>query len=178
MIALVFVACGKKTDEKKLETVVTDTTSVKPNGQLGQIDTARQQSSIDESTSAPETLRQQNTDPLKRKRWKLIQLNGERIEVTEDFRSEPYITLSANSNKMTGSGGCNRFGCKYTLMGEKISFAGLATTKVNCEQIMSVESQFLDELQKVTGYTLVDENSMWLLRDGKKVMKFEMVTAN
>lgn len=126
--------------------------------------------------SAMQVKPQKRAEPtLINKRWKLVQMNGESITVTDEFRSEPYITLAARSDKMTGSGGCNRFGCKYTIEGEKVSFSGFASTKMMCPEAMKIEEPFLRELAVVNGYKFEGDNGMWLTRDGKRVMKFEAV---
>ncbi len=183
LMAFALVSCGKKSDDQKPATQEqpSKTLGEQSEGQVGQIDSIRSQPQTeltDEQSAVTPDPRKPLADPLKNKRWKLVQLKGELIEVTDDFRSEPYITLSAYSNKMTGSGGCNRFGCKYDLRGDKISFNGFAATKVMCKDAMQVEDPFLRELALVTSYTMDGEDRMWLLHDGKRVMQFEAVYVN
>lgn len=184
LIALVLCGCGKKSDDQKPETSSQEQSSetvIEPQrGQAGIDDPVAQSDDqiTAEQEDAPPTPPRNQSDPLKNKRWKLVELRGELIEVTDDFRSDPYITLSAHSNKMTGSGGCNRFGCKYDLQGDKITFNGFAATKVLCKEAMSVEEPFLRELAVVTGFVMDGEDRMWLLRDGKRVMKFEALYLN
>ncbi len=115
--------------------------------------------------------------PIKNKRWKLLEMDGERVEVTEAFKGEPHIILSLQTNKIHGSGGCNRFGGTYTLDGDKLTFGGIASTKIYCEEAMQVEEPFIRGLSTANGYR-VNGDAMWLLRDGKPVMKFEAVYTN
>lgn len=115
--------------------------------------------------------------PLKNKRWKLVQIAGTTIEVTEKFDSDPYLTFSTMTDKVRGSGGCNRFGAVYEVNGNTLSISGLAATKKYCEEAMSVEQPFLRELATVDGYEVVGD-AMWLKRGGKKVMKFEALYLN
>lgn len=110
-------------------------------------------------------------NPLINKRWKLIELLGDAVVVTENFTGDPYVTFALRSSKMTGSGGCNRFGCKYSLNGDKVSLSGFAATKKRCKDAMPVEEAFLRELALINSYW-VDGDTMWLMKDGKRVMKF------
>ena len=110
-------------------------------------------------------------NPLINKRWKLVELLGEPVVVTEGFAGDPYLTFALRNPKLTGSGGCNRFGCKYSLDGERIKLSGFAATKKLCKDAMLVEEPFLRELALISTYK-VDGDTMWLLKDGKRIMKF------
>ncbi len=129
---------------------------------------------------APTPKRQPGTSasPIKNKRWKLLSLNGETISVTDQFKGEPYITLGLHSDKITGNGGCNRFGGKYSLNGNKISFSGFAATKMMCEDAMKVETSFLKGLEAIDGFQMDGEDHMWLTSHGKRTMRFEAVYLN
>ena len=124
-------------------------------------------------TEAKETPKPTPSDvnPLINKRWKLVELLGEPVVVTEGFAGDPYVTFALRNRKMTGSGGCNRFGCKYSLDGERIKLSGFAATKKLCKDAMLVEEPFLRELALISTYK-VDGDTMWLLKDGKRIMKF------
>ena len=54
-------------------------------------------------------------NPLINKRRKRVEPLGEAVVVTEGFAGDPYLTFALRNPKLTGSGGCNRFGCKYSL---------------------------------------------------------------
>ncbi|MBK6765523.1 MAG: META domain-containing protein [bacterium] len=123
-----------------------------------------------DTTKAPPAPEQQ----LRNRRWKLVEFRGEAVVVTEDFAREPYITLGLHNNKLTGSGGCNRFGCKYTLAGNKITLDQFAATKKACSGVMDLERKFLADLETVSSYD-VQGDTMWLLKSGKRVMKFTAV---
>lgn len=129
---------------------------------------------------APKPKRQPGRDdsPIKNKRWKLVLLNGEAIRVTDKFTGDPYITLGLHSEKVTGSGGCNRFGGKYTLNGNKISFSGFAATKMMCEDAMTVETPFLKGLETVDGFIMDGEDHMWLTSGGNRIMRFKALYLN
>lgn len=176
--ALLLVACNKKTDPPK-ETA----THVTPQNPVPvEKDTIAEVN----PTPPPETAKpivpelkkpKPSESPIKNKRWKLLEMDGEKVEITEAFKGEPHIILSLQTNKIHGSGGCNRFGGTYTLAGDNLTFGGIAATKINCEEVMQVEEPFIRGLTTVNGYR-VNGDAMWLLRDGKQIMKFEAVYTN
>ncbi|MCB1060530.1 MAG: META domain-containing protein [Calditrichaeota bacterium] len=179
VLAVALIGCGKKADDNKtapqqeskqeqMQNSAQDTLSA------SRPDTARKL----DRTNLPAPGQIADANPIKNKRWKLVRLNGQRVEVSSDFRSDPYISFSAMTDKMTGSGGCNRFGCKYKLDGPKISFNGFASTKVLCQNAMEIEKPFLQGLTTVDGYSLEGEDKLWLTEGGKRVMEFEAVYLN
>lgn len=121
-------------------------------------------------TAKPQSPAQQ----IRNKRWKLVEFHGEQVVVTPDFDREPYITLALHSNKLTGSGGCNRFGCKYALDGDKIKLDQFAATKKTCKNVMDLERGFLRDLETATSFE-VQGDTLWLLKNGKRQMKFNAV---
>lgn len=183
MLAIALVSCGKKADDKKTDS------APESKQELTQRPTATGTPGRD-SVSSPEIAqapaqstksapgRDVKSEPLKNKRWKLVRMNGAPIDVTEDFKSDPYITFSAHTDRLTGSGGCNRFGCKYTQDGSKIGLHGFASTKMKCQEAMDVEKPFLDGLASVNGFVMDGEDKLWLTQDGKRVMEFVALYLN
>ncbi|MBL0063289.1 MAG: META domain-containing protein [bacterium] len=176
---LLLVACNKKADPPK-ETV----NQVAPQKPAPVVkDSTTKDKPMPPPTETAEPIKPElkkakpSESPIKNKRWKLLEMDGEKVEVTEAFKGEPHIILSLQSNKIHGSGGCNRFGGIYALEGEKLTFSGIASTKMLCEGVMEVEDPYMQALATVNGYR-VNGDAMWLLRDGKQVMKFEAVYTN
>jgi heat shock protein HslJ len=127
---------------------------------------------------APEMRKPKLTEsPIKNKRWKLIELEGEKVEVTEDFSGDPYFTLSLHTDKIHGSGGCNRFGGKYSLEGEKLTISRLVATKKRCENVTTIETSFISNLEQTDGYKIAGD-ALSLQHGGKTIMKFEAVYVN
>lgn len=174
----VLIGCSKKPDEPT--TQKPDMTQAQPDSAVKDSVVAGTPTSPSETSKpiAPEMRKPRTTEhPLKNKRWKLVQIAGTTIEVTEKFDSDPYLTFSTMTDKVRGSGGCNRFGAVYELSDNSISISGLARTKKYCEGAMNVEDPFMRELATVDGYEVVGD-AMWLKRGGKKVMKFEALYLN
>jgi heat shock protein HslJ len=183
MLALALISCGKKSDDKKTETTPDATSEITQQpSETGTPDkdsvavTKSDTSKVE--TDKPTPGRERKVDPLKNKRWKLVRLNGAAVEVSEDFKSYPYITFSAQSDRLTGSGGCNRFGCKYAQNDDKLTMTGFASTKMMCREAMDVEKPFLEGLANVTGYVMDGEDKLWLTKDGKRVMEFDALYLN
>ncbi|MBK7107154.1 MAG: copper resistance protein NlpE N-terminal domain-containing protein [Ignavibacteriae bacterium] len=79
------------------------------------------------------------------KYWKLIELNGKRIQWKENQQKELHFILKMD-NKIIGFGGCNSFSGNYELKdGNRISFTNIASTLMACEN-METESQFFKVL--------------------------------
>lgn len=175
IFSLLLFGCGKKSDPPKESTEQAEPQKPAWVDRNSDVDVKPTTPTETSESIAPELKRAKPADsPLLNKRWKLIEMNGENVEVTEAFQSDPYVTLSMHSNKVHGSGGCNRFGGTYSLDGDKLTFVHLLATKKFCEGASEVENQFLSELRAATGFRVVGD-AMWILREGKQVMKFEAI---
>ncbi len=88
------------------------------------------------------------------KYWKLITLEGQAVEMTEDQEREQYFTLKSDST-ISGFGGCNQFSGTYELKeGKRIRVhENLAVTMMACPNLTS-EQKFLDVFQLVDNYTI------------------------
>ncbi|MCB9357588.1 MAG: META domain-containing protein [Calditrichaeota bacterium] len=173
-VMILVSACGKKQEPPKDS--VPETSAVETPAQTKEI-------LPDTTASAPArdslvTEQIDDTPPLLNKRWKLVLLNGDAVVVSDKFKSEPYITLSVHSERVHGSGGCNRFGAKYRLEDQKVSFAEFRQTDFRCPDVIQLEKSYLNSLKKVTGYELVGEDTLWLTIGGKRAMKFEAVVVS
>ena len=79
-----------------------------------------------------------------------------------------------HSNKVHGSGGCNRFGGTYSLDGDKLTFVHLLATKKFCEGASEVKNQFISYLQSAPGFCVIDE-PVCLFSKVNKQLHFEGV---
>jgi uncharacterized lipoprotein YbaY/heat shock protein HslJ len=85
------------------------------------------------------------TSSLQDTYWKLQQLRGQPVTVSEQAR-EPHLVLSSASARVTGSTGCNRLAGNYALDGDALSFSRSAGTMRACLEGMAQERDFLDAL--------------------------------
>jgi heat shock protein HslJ len=93
--------------------------------------------------------------------WQLKEMRLESGTVALPARV-PTIVF-ADSNRVSGFSGCNRFAGTYALKGETISLGKLVTTHMFCMDNMAFEQQFQDFLSVVTRYSVV--NGELTLRD-------------
>jgi heat shock protein HslJ len=110
------------------------------------------------------------------KNWKLEQLMGAPV-VGRNAAGAPYIHFAADTNRVTGSTGCNNFFGTYKLTAPgKITFGTIGSTKRACPN-MDVEANYLKALNSATSYKL--DGQMLTLGDDKtaELAKFRMSTA-
>jgi heat shock protein HslJ len=106
--------------------------------------------------------------PLAYTDWRLVELEGELIEITED-ELRPSLVLDLEESHVTGSGGVNRLMGAFALSEGELRFGPLATTLMaGSEAAMQRERAFLDALARVTSYRL-EGNSLTLLAGGHAI---------
>lgn len=90
--------------------------------------------------------------------WKLVELNGQKVDYNKKKGNQPYIILRPDdNNKVFGNAGCNRFFGTFELKeGGQISFSQMGATKMYCPN-METEKQFLQILSKADNYSLDGE---------------------
>lgn len=104
--------------------------------------------SSDNKVSEPET--PQITD----KYWKLIEIEGQAVNVSEGWIKEPHLQLHTNENQMTGNGGCNSFFSTFELdLNQGLEFGQIGITEMACLD-MALEQQFTQTLRLVETYSI------------------------
>jgi putative lipoprotein len=86
-------------------------------------------------------------------RWRPIRI-GDRAVVVSGHGHEPWIELDARSQRVTGSGGCNRISGSYESGRGVMRFRGLATTQMACAS-MDSETAFLRALNETRRYRII-----------------------
>lgn len=86
-------------------------------------------------------------------RWKLLELMGQAVPVTEPDMT-PYLEFGTD-NRVSGFAGCNQFTGAYETEGLRLTFKPLATTQKACLN-QSVEQQFISTIQGIDNFTLND----------------------
>lgn len=81
--------------------------------------------------------------------------------------------LRFEAGRVGGLGGCNRFGAKYVLDGDLLSFSPLMSTRMACRpDLMRAEQAFFEMLGKVRSMTLAGETLTLLDGDGAVLATF------
>ena len=95
--------------------------------------------------------------------WVLAGQTGERT---------PYLRF--DGGRVGGLGGCNRFGGRYAMDGDRLSFSPLMATRMACRpDIMKAEQAFLDMLGQVKAMKLDGERLELLDGAGKVLAVFD-----
>jgi len=110
--------------------------------------------------------------PLENTYWKLMVLGGAPLPPQAAGTREPHLILQGQRG-VAGFSGCNRFSGGYTLDGERLSFARLASTRMACVPDQPIEPAFLDVLARAARWRVM---GTWLelsTADGKVLALFE-----
>ncbi len=88
------------------------------------------------------------------KRWTLVEVEGERVNV-----AEPFIEFDPASRRYTGSDGCNRFSGRYEIQGTRLRFAPPTRTKRACldEPVRQLENRFNRLLLQVNRFEMLGD---------------------
>ena len=112
------------------------------------------------------------------KYWKLVQLYGKKVVLSEQRKKEAHFILKVKDNRVIGNGGCNSFTGAYELLGvNRIKFSMLASTKMACLNAsdMEIESEFMKVLGMADSYNVnVDTLQLYRARMAP-LAKFEAV---
>jgi heat shock protein HslJ len=104
--------------------------------------------------------------------WKLTHL-GDTPVIVPVGQQEPHLTLNSLNGRAGGTGGCNRFGGRYTLNGDRLSFDPMTATLMACPDGMDTENAFLGTLSRVHGWRITGQQLELLDGAGKVVARFE-----
>lgn len=86
--------------------------------------------------------------------WKLTELLGKPVVLSEKMKKEIYIILKKEGNRVQGFSGCNTIFGQYELKeGNRITFSGMVSTKMACPDL-AIESEFNKMLGAVDNYSL------------------------
>lgn len=96
---------------------------------------------ISEVSSASERLSTPDVD-LQNTYWKLVTLGDEPVTVEPGHR-EPHFVLTLDEPQMRGHGGCNRFSGRYRIDGDRLHFASITRSHLECREGSVQERRFL-----------------------------------
>ena len=122
--------------------------------------------------------------------WKLVRLGTTALPAgpattsasAEDLQRLPHLVLQPGEQRITGSGGCNRFAGSFERDDAqgKVALTGIVSTRVACaeEARTLLEVRFFDALQQTRRYRLVDSTRLDLLDEAGGVLaQFEAMAA-
>lgn len=82
-----------------------------------------------------------------------------------------FIRLDPEKNSVGGKGGCNNFGCRYTINGQNIDFKNIFSTKMFCEKYQAQEDSFFKQLEKVNRFD-VKEGKLLFYKGEELLLEF------
>ena len=118
------------------------------------------------STAACHSTANNSAPTLENNYWKLIALHGAPVAVF-DNQSEPHVILHSDSQRVSGSGGCNRLMGSYVIEKNRVQFSQMASTMMACAQGQEIEHAFLRTLEGKMFWT-ISGNTLTLMDQEKK----------
>ncbi len=109
--------------------------------------------------------------------WKLTQLGGQAVVISEEQSKEAYLQLQTDG-KAKGFGGCNMFNGSYQHKGNDLSFGPLISTKKACMLGMDTETKFMQVLSKVHYFSIHKETLSVLDSKKQKIAEFKAIYFN
>jgi heat shock protein HslJ len=103
--------------------------------------------------------------------WRLVWLDGRRIEPPADPRRAPALRL--NAGRVTGSDGCNRVMGPVAVDGSRLQIGPLVATRMACADGMDLAQAFTDALARVQGHAIRGEMLELLDAQGATVLRFQ-----
>lgn len=104
--------------------------------------------------------------------WKLVQLNGKPVILPES-RKAPGITLHAQNNRLSGSGGCNQLLGTYAIDANSLQTNLLAATKMACLDGGNTEQEFMNMLTQVKTWNILGQRLEVYDQLGNVLARFE-----
>jgi heat shock protein HslJ len=106
--------------------------------------------------------------------WKLSEMNGMPVsKLASGKEVHMILTNQGGEKRIKGFAGCNGLGGDYTVDGNKVTFT-VITTKMYCEDAMSVENFLTQALQEADTYKIEGE-TLLLSKDDVQLIKFDAV---
>jgi copper homeostasis protein (lipoprotein) len=104
--------------------------------------------------------------------WKLISL-GETPIHSDSKQQGPHLLLTAESHRVSGSGGCNSLMGSYEMRGEQLTFSKMASTMMACASGMDMDKALEDALAKVSTWKIAGQVLELSDASGRPLARFE-----
>ena len=111
---------------------------------------------------------------LENRDWRAVRI-GDRVLGPKDTLSRVTLMLDAPTSRASGGSGCNRFSGVYQTRGNTLTFGALAATRLTCPSGMDIESAYLQALQSVRRWRIVNGQLELLNQAGTRLVVFETV---
>ncbi|TVR47077.1 MAG: META domain-containing protein [Rhodobacteraceae bacterium] len=107
--------------------------------------------------------------------WGLTHLDGVEQDQT-DGRQEPYVLISEDGTRFSGTMGCNRFMGPLSIAGDSVEFGPVASTMMACPpELAAREAAFAEMLEAAQRVDLMDHSLRLLGETGAEPARFRAV---
>ncbi len=103
----------------------------------------------------------QDMELLTEGRWRLLEINGERLQVT-DTSKIPTLAFDVANKKIQGRGGCNTYSGSFTIKANMLEIGPIISTKMACTDMMQTENTFFQMLSEKTIEHRVADGRLYL----------------
>ncbi|MCB0787186.1 MAG: META domain-containing protein [Flavobacteriales bacterium] len=101
------------------------------------------------------------------KKWVFESINGQAISLPDGMEA-PWLQFAKEGAQVSGNNGCNSLFGSYGLEGNALSFSGMGTTKMYCEQTAELEQQVMGVISNTDAVDLKD-GALQLLQNGSSL---------
>ncbi len=108
--------------------------------------------------------------------WQLAQINNQ--GAVSSLPAGVEISAQFVDNRVSGSAGCNQYFADYQLIGDRLSFNGIGSTKMFCgepEGVMEQEALFLQALEKAARFEIREQSLKVFDAEGGELLQFSAV---
>ena len=88
-----------------------------------------------------------------------------------------FIRFDETQKRVSGNGSCNSFGGAVTIADNKMQFGNLFSTKMYCEAVQGIETDFFTALGKITRYE-IKGNSLLMYQGDTLLLEFGVSNDN
>ncbi len=96
--------------------------------------------------------------------WAATELNGKPVE---------GLTLDYTTDRVSGTGGCNRFNGPISIEDDAVQIGPLAATKMMCEGKSEIEAQYFGALEAARSFVVEGDVLTLKSEDGHDLVKFK-----
>ncbi|MEJ7778581.1 MAG: META domain-containing protein [Daejeonella sp.] len=89
-----------------------------------------------------------------------------------NFNGRAFIKFDEKESKISGKALCNSYFSEYEMIGKKVTFSSVGSTKMYCEGMMDEENQIITNLQKTKRYD-VKSDFLYFYAGEKLVLTFK-----
>lgn len=88
-----------------------------------------------------------------------------------------FIRFEETQKRVSGNGSCNSFGGSVTIVDNNLKFGNLFSTKMYCDAVQGIETDFFTALGKITRYE-IKGNSLLMYQGDTLLLEFGVSNDN